>query len=65
VKLSPDTPIMHFTLARAYRQAGRNADADRAQQAFVRLNRQLRENQTGAASVGGIPLDTPPGVRTP
>jgi tetratricopeptide (TPR) repeat protein len=65
VKLAPESPIMHFTLARAYRQAGRTVEAEKAQQAFVRLNRQLRESQNGAESVGGIPLDTPPGARNP
>jgi tetratricopeptide (TPR) repeat protein len=65
VKLAPDSPIMHFTLARAYRRAGRADDADKAQQEFTRLNRLLRESQTGTASVGGIPLDPAPGVRTP
>jgi tetratricopeptide (TPR) repeat protein len=65
VKLAPDSPIMHFTLARAYRRAGRPADAERAQDEFARLNRRIREAQTGTASVGGIPIDTPPGARTP
>jgi len=64
VKLAPESPIMHFTLARAYRQAGRNVEADKAQQEFARLNRQLRERQNGVESVGGIPLDTP-GARNP
>jgi tetratricopeptide (TPR) repeat protein len=65
VKLAPASPIMHFTLARAYRQSGRIADAEKAQQEFARLNRQLRESQTGTESVGGISLDAPPGARNP
>lgn len=65
VALAPDSPIMHFTLARAYRRAGRNTDADRAQQEFTRLNRLLRESQTGVESVGGIPLEPTSGVKTP
>ena len=65
VKLAPDSPIMHFTLARAYRRAGRNTEAEKAQQEFARLNRLVRERQTGAESVGGIPLDSPPGSRNP
>jgi tetratricopeptide (TPR) repeat protein len=65
VKLAPDSPIMHFTLARAYRRAGRSAEAAKAQETFARLNRQLRESQTGDESVGGIPLDATTGVRTP
>jgi tetratricopeptide (TPR) repeat protein len=64
-KLAPDSPIMHFTLARAYRRAGRSAEAAKAQETFARLNRQLRESQTGDESVGGIPLDATTGVRTP
>lgn len=65
VKLAPDSPIMHFTLARAYRRAGRTAEAEKAQAEFARLNRHLRESQTGSESVGGIPLEATPGVRTP
>jgi tetratricopeptide (TPR) repeat protein len=64
-KLAPDSPIMYFTLAKAYRRAGRAADADRAQREFVRLNNSLRETRTGSESVGGIPIDAAPGVRTP
>ena len=30
---------MHFVLARAYRRAGRTADAEKAQQEFLRLDR--------------------------
>ncbi len=66
VKLAPDSPILHFTLGRAYRRAGRIADADKEQQEFTRLNRLIRESQTGTASVGGIPTDPAgPGIRTP
>jgi tetratricopeptide (TPR) repeat protein len=65
VKLAPDSPIMHFTLARAYRRAGRIEEADKAQQEFTRLNRLMRESQTGSESVGGIALDPAPGIRTP
>ena len=56
---------MHFTLARAYRRAGRIEEADKAQQEFTRLNRLMRESQTGSESVGGIALDPAPGIRTP
>jgi predicted Zn-dependent protease len=65
VKLAADSPIMHFTLARAYRRAGRNDQAEKEQQEFTRLNRLMRESQTGTESVGGIPLDPVPGPRNP
>jgi hypothetical protein len=51
---------MHFALARAYRRAGRDADADRAQAEFIRLDRLVRTSRTGESSVGGIATDTPP-----
>jgi predicted Zn-dependent protease len=61
VKLASDSPAMHFALARAYRRAGRTADADREQAEFTRLDRLLRAARTGTASVGGIDTDTPSG----
>jgi tetratricopeptide (TPR) repeat protein len=60
VRLAPDSPQMHFALARAYRRAGRDADADRAQAEFIRLDRLVRTSRTGESSVGGIATDTPP-----
>jgi len=57
VKLAPDSPAMHFALARAYRAANRSADADREQAEFTRLDRLVRQQRTGANSVGGV---TPP-----
>jgi tetratricopeptide (TPR) repeat protein len=62
VKLAADSPPMHFALARAYRRAGRAADADRAQAEFTRLDRLVREQRTGANSLGGI---QPPARRDP
>ncbi len=64
-KLAPDSPIMHFVLAKAYRRAGRTADAEKAQQEFLRLDKLFREARTGSESIGGIPLDAPPGSRNP
>jgi tetratricopeptide (TPR) repeat protein len=64
-KLAPDSPIVHFILAKAYRRAGRTADADKSQQEFLRLNKLFREARTGTESVGGIPIDSEPGVRNP
>ena len=54
VKLASDSPAMHFALARAYRRAGRSADADREQAEFTRLDRLVREQPTGTNSLGGI-----------
>jgi tetratricopeptide (TPR) repeat protein len=60
VKLASDSPAMHFALARAYRRAGRNADADREQAEFTRLDRLVRGARTGTSSLGGIDGETPP-----
>lgn len=57
VKLAADSPAMHFALARAYRRAGRNTDADRAQAEFTRLDRLIRGSRTGTSSLGGIDTD--------
>jgi tetratricopeptide (TPR) repeat protein len=54
VKLAPDSPAMHFALARAYRAANRSADADREQAEFTRLDRLIRQQRTGENSVGGV-----------
>jgi tetratricopeptide (TPR) repeat protein len=54
VKLAPDSPAMHFALARAYRAANRGADADREQAEFTRLDRLIRQQRTGENSVGGM-----------
>jgi tetratricopeptide (TPR) repeat protein len=54
VKLASDSPAMHFALARAYRRAGRGADADREQAEFTRLDRLVREQRSGTNSLGGI-----------
>ena len=53
VKLAPDSPAMHFALARAYR-ANCGADADREQAGFARLDRLIRQQRTGENSVGGM-----------
>jgi tetratricopeptide (TPR) repeat protein len=64
VRLATDSPAMHFSLARAYRRAGRHADADREQAEFTRLDRLVREQRTGTNSLGGIDA-TPPSKRQP
>jgi tetratricopeptide (TPR) repeat protein len=60
VKLSPDSPVLRFVLARAYRRAGRAKDADREQAEFTRLDRLARAARMGSHAVGGIELDPPP-----
>jgi predicted Zn-dependent protease len=58
VKLASENAALRFVLARAYRRAGRTADADREQAEFTRLDRLARASRTGTASVGGIDIDT-------
>jgi tetratricopeptide (TPR) repeat protein len=57
VKMEPNSPAMRFSLARAYRRAGRAADAEREQMEFTRLERMVRRARSGPQSVGGIELD--------
>lgn len=54
IKLAPESPGLHFTIARAYQRAGRLEDATRAREEFTRLDRLARTLRTGAQSVGGI-----------
>ncbi len=53
LKLAPDSPGLHFTLARAYQRAGKLDEATRARNEFTRLDRQSRTQRSGAQSVGG------------
>lgn len=53
IKLAPDSPGLHFTLARAYQRAGRADDAARERDEFTRLDRLARTQRSGAQSVGG------------
>jgi tetratricopeptide (TPR) repeat protein len=53
VKLAPESPGLHFTLARAYQRAGRTEDATRERDEFTRLDKLARTLRTGAQSVGG------------
>jgi predicted Zn-dependent protease len=39
IKQAPDSPEMHFALARAYSKAGRKVEADRARAEFMRLDK--------------------------
>ena len=53
IKLAPESPGLHFTIARAYQRAGRPDDAERARNEFTRLDRLARTRRTGEQSVGG------------
>jgi predicted Zn-dependent protease len=53
VKMAPDSPGMHFILARAYQRAGRLDEATREREEFTRLDRLARTQRSGAQSVGG------------
>ena len=53
IKLAPESPGLHFQLARAYQRAGRAEDATRERDEFTRLDRLARTQRTGAQSVGG------------
>ena len=55
VKLEPDSPSVHYALARAYQRAGRATDAKRERAAFSRLERLQQEQRGGANAVGGTP----------
>ena len=54
ITLAPESPGLHFTLARAYQKAGRLDDANKERDEFTRLDREARTNRAGAQSVGGI-----------
>jgi tetratricopeptide (TPR) repeat protein len=53
IKLAPDSPSLHFQLARAYQRAGRTEDAARERSEFTRLDRIARTQRSGAQSIGG------------
>ena len=53
IKIAPDSPGLHFTLARAYQRAGRLDEANRERDEFTRLDRLARTQRSGAQSVGG------------
>jgi tetratricopeptide (TPR) repeat protein len=52
-RLEPDYPQLHFQLARAYRQVGRNDDAARENAEFSRLYSIHRTGRFGPQAVGG------------
>lgn len=53
ITLAPESPGLHFQLARAYQRAGRLEDATRERNEFTRLDRIARTLRTGAQSIGG------------
>jgi predicted Zn-dependent protease len=55
VKLEPDSPSVHFTLARAYQRAGRSSDAARERTEFTRLERLQQIQRGGPNAVGDQP----------
>jgi len=57
VKLAPDSPSLHFVLARAYQKAGRGVEADAEREKFRQLQQLNRTQQYGSNSVGGF-VDT-------
>ena len=50
--MAPESPGLHFTLARAYQRAGRLEDAARERAEFTRLDRLARTQKSGAQSWG-------------
>ncbi len=62
--IAPGSPQAHFILARAYRRAGRTAEAERERAEFTRLDQIVRATRLGSQAVGGIP-SAGPGVDRP
>ena len=58
--LEPSSPSVRFHLARAYRRAGRAADAERERAEFLRLEKLQQIQRGGANAVGGDPGDGNP-----
>ena len=59
-KLEPSSPSVRFHLARAYRRAGRTADAERERTEFRRLEKLQQIQRGGANAVGGELQDDSP-----
>jgi predicted Zn-dependent protease len=53
IALAPESPGLHFQLARAYQRAGRLEEASSARDEFTRLDRLARTQRSGEQSVGG------------
>jgi tetratricopeptide (TPR) repeat protein len=50
VRLAPESPEVHFALARAYARAGRAEEAARERETFARLDRERRERRAAQAA---------------
>ena len=59
-RLEPSSPSVRFHLARAYRRAGRTADAQRESAEFRRLEKVQRVQRGGVNAVGEAPPDDTP-----
>lgn len=53
--LAPQSADVQFALARAYQRAGRTADADRARQEFLRLDKAAKEEAAAAEASSSEP----------
>jgi predicted Zn-dependent protease len=60
--LAPESREIQFALARAYQRSGRSADAERARQEFLRLDRAAREREAGSAGEDARPQERPQGT---
>ena len=65
IALSPDSSILHFTLARAYRKAGRTAEAERERLEFQRLDRARPGAIDTATPQAPTPPEIPGGTASP
>ncbi len=50
--MAPEEPKVYFALSRAYAKANRKADAARARETFLRLNKKIEE--AGAKGERGV-----------
>jgi predicted Zn-dependent protease len=53
IGLAPQSPGLHFTLARAFQRAGKLEEAEKERAEFMRLDRLARTLKSGEQSVGG------------
>jgi tetratricopeptide (TPR) repeat protein len=62
IAMAPESPILHFTLARAFRKAGRTADAERERLEFQRLDKKRPGNDSAVPKQPAPPDkgDSPP-----
>jgi tetratricopeptide (TPR) repeat protein len=65
VALSPESPLLHFTLARAFRKAGRADDAERERLEFLRLDRPRPASRKADGAPEGTPREGPTTVPPP